>query len=678
VSVRAIMSSVGPKPIRKLLVANRGEIARRVFRTCRAMGISTVAVFSEPDRGEPFVREADEAVALGGRTPAESYLHADAIVAAARATGADAIHPGYGFLSEDARFAARCADAGLVFVGPPAGAIAAMGSKLEAKRIAERSGVPLLPTREVGGERGTLTAAARELGLPLLVKASAGGGGRGMRIVRTASELEDAVASARREAASAFGDDTVFLEPYLEAPRHVEMQVLADAHGNVVHLFERDCSIQRRYQKIVEEAPSPALDDELRARMGDAAVRLAREIGYRGAGTVEFLLAPDGRFFFLEVNTRLQVEHPVTECITGLDLVRVQITVAEGRALPDAALAPRRTGHAIEVRLYAEVPEEGFAPATGTIHRVRFPEMPGLRVDAGIEDGSVVGVHYDPMLAKLVAHAASRDEAARLLASALRRMRLHGVRSNRELLIALLEHEAFLRGETDTHFLERHPPAELVARVKHPEAERLNAVAASLAGQARRRQAAKVLRTLPSGWRNVPSQPECVELAGDGGRTLAVAYRLSRGGASLAVDGVPLDVLIREAQSDAVVLESAGVARRFEVHLRGELAYVDGPLGSATFTELPRHPKPEAELAAGSLVASMPGIVRRVCVAVGDVVAAGDELVVLEAMKMEHRVLAPHAGTVEAVHVAAGHNVAAGAVLVVIAQQESVGDSGNA
>ena len=670
-------TDVSPKPIRKLLVANRGEIARRVMRTCRAMGISTVAVFSDPDRGEPFVAEADEAVALGGATPAESYLRADAIVAAARATGVDAIHPGYGFLSEDARFARLCEESRITFVGPPADAIAAMGSKLEAKRVARRCDVPQLATREVhDATAATLDAAVRELGLPLLVKASAGGGGRGMRIVRSRAELDDALASARREAGSAFGDDTVFLEPYVESPRHVEIQIFADAHGNAVHLFERECSIQRRYQKIVEEAPSPALDDALRARMGEAAVRLAREIGYRGAGTVEFLLAPDGRFFFLEVNTRLQVEHPVTECITGLDLVRLQIEVAEGRALPAAALAPRRDGHAIEVRLYAEVAsEEGLRPATGTVHRLSFDEQPGLRVDAGVATGSVVGVHYDPMLAKVVAHAPSRTEAARVLARALRRMRLHGVGNNRELLVGILEHEEFLAGATDTHFLERHSPASLAAAVRASAAERLLAVAAALAGQAERRAAARVQRTIPSGWRNVAAAPMRVELATDE-RTYGVAYRLARGGLEVEIDGERLDgVVLREATPSSVVLEVASVVRRFVVERDADVVFVDGASGSAAFRELPRHPGGEIELAPGSLVAPMPGIVLRVNVAVGDVVAAQDELLVLEAMKMEHRITAPVAGTVSAVVVAAGDNVAAGTPLIVLAAEEGSGES---
>ena len=670
-------TDVSAKPIRKLLVANRGEIARRVMRTCRAMGISTVAVFSDPDRGEPFVAEADEAVALGGATPAESYLRADAIVAAARATGVDAIHPGYGFLSEDARFARLCEESRITFVGPPADAIAAMGSKLEAKRVARRCDVPQLATREVhDATAATLDAAVRELGLPLLVKASAGGGGRGMRIVRSRAELDDALASARREAGSAFGDDTVFLEPYVESPRHVEIQIFADAHGNAVHLFERECSIQRRYQKIVEEAPSPALDDALRARMGEAAVRLAREIGYRGAGTVEFLLAPDGRFFFLEVNTRLQVEHPVTECITGLDLVRLQIEVAEGRALPAAALAPRRDGHAIEVRLYAEVAsEEGLRPATGTVHRLSFDEQPGLRVDAGVATGSVVGVHYDPMLAKVVAHAPSRTEAARVLARALRRMRLHGVGNNRELLVGILEHEEFLAGATDTHFLERPSPASLAAAVRDSAAERLLAVAAALAGQAERRAAARVQRTIPSGWRNVAAAPMRVELATDE-RTYGVAYRLARGGLEVEIDGERLDgIVLREATPSSVVLEVASVVRRFVVERDADVVFVDGASGSAAFRELPRHPGGEIELAPGSLVAPMPGIVLRVNVAVGDVVAAQDELLVLEAMKMEHRITAPVAGTVSAVVVAAGDNVAAGTPLIVLAAEEGSGES---
>ena len=367
--------------IERLLVANRGEIARRVMRTCRRMGIATVAVFSDADAGAPFVAEADVAVRLPGVTAAETYLRGDAIVEAAMRTGADSVHPGYGFLSENAGFARACAAAGLTFVGPPPGVIELMGSKLEARRLMAEAGVPVLPGAAVdeGAAAAALAALAAEVGMPLLVKASAGGGGRGMRLVRDPAGLEAAVASARREAAAAFGDGTVFLEHYVDSPRHVEIQLLADTHGTTVHLFERECSIQRRHQKIVEESPSVAVDAELRERMGAAAVTAGHAIGYVGAGTVEFLLGPGGEHWFLEVNTRLQVEHPVTECLTGLDLVRLQILVAEGEPLPAEVLTPRRDGHAIEVRLYAEDAERDFAPCTGTLHRVAIPTPPGVR-----------------------------------------------------------------------------------------------------------------------------------------------------------------------------------------------------------------------------------------------------------------------------------------------------------
>ena len=493
---------------------------------------------------------------------------------------------------------------------------------------------------------------------------------------RTRGALDDALASARREAASAFGDDTVFLEPYVEAPRHVEVQVFADAHGNVVHLFERECSIQRRYQKIVEEAPSPALDDALRARMGEAAVRLAREIGYRGAGTVEFLLAPDGRFFFLEVNTRLQVEHPVTECITGLDLVRLQILVAEGRALPAPALAPRRTGHAIEVRLYAEVADgDGFRPATGTVHRLRFVDAPGLRVEAGVGEGSVVGVHYDPMLAKVIAHAPTRLEAARLLARALRRMQLHGIGNNRDLLVAILQHDEFLAGATDTHFLERHRPADLVAASVHPDAERLHAVAAALAAQAMRRAGARA-----AAYRSVRLAQRPVRAAARRARDRRAHVSPSATGSRGRARSCRSTARPSRRWSCAAwpPMRSCSRARRCSAAstctVSGDVAYVDGPLGSSIFRELARHPSGEAELAAGSLVAPMPGIVLRVQVAVGDRVAARDELLVLEAMKMEHRIVAPAAGTIEAVHVVPGASVTAGEVLVVITPEESTGE----
>ncbi|MDH5294593.1 MAG: ATP-grasp domain-containing protein, partial [Acidimicrobiia bacterium] len=447
--------------ITKLLVANRGEIARRVFRTARAMGISTVAIFSDPDSDAPFVAEADEAIAIGGASPADSYLRVDAVLDAARRAGADALHPGYGFLAENADFAQAVIDAGLTWVGPSPAAIRSMGSKLESKRLMVEAGVPTLASVDVTGmEPSQVAEAGLDIGYPILVKASAGGGGKGMRIVRDAGDLVDAVAGARREAASAFGDDTVFLERYLDAPRHVEIQVFGDSLGNIVSLFERECSIQRRHQKIVEESPSPAVDEDLRRRMGEAAVAAARAVDYVGAGTVEFLLQ-DGEFSFLEMNTRLQVEHPVTELITGLDLVRLQLLVAQGAPLPSEALSPTITGHAIEVRLYAEDAANSFLPVTGTIHRFRFPEMTGLRVDSGVEDGSEISVHYDPMLAKVIVWAPTRVEAAATLASALSRAEIQGSITNRNLLANVLRHPEFVAGATDTHFLERHDPAGL-------------------------------------------------------------------------------------------------------------------------------------------------------------------------------------------------------------------------
>jgi propionyl-CoA carboxylase alpha chain len=690
--------------IARLLVANRGEIARRVLRAARGMGIATVAVFSDPDRDALYVAEADEAVPLGGVTPAESYLRVDAVLEAAERTGADAVHPGYGFLAENPELAAGCRKRGIIFVGPSPEVLAVLGDKVEAKRVMAAAGVPVLPGAEVTGLDGDeLAAAAERVGLPVMVKATFGGGGIGMRAVREPAELHAAVEAARRQAGAAFGDDAVFLERLLQAPRHVEVQVLADAHGRVVHLFERECSVQRRHQKLVEEAPSPAVDAELRRRLGDAAVAAAEAVGYVGAGTVEFLLAgePDGGHYFLEVNARLQVEHPVTEAVTGLDLVRLQLLVAAGEPLPDEAVRATLRGHAVEARLYAEDPRRGFLPQAGTLHRVRVTH-PGVRVDAGVGDGSVVGVHYDPLLVKVIAHAPSRAEAAGLLAAALDGARLHGITTNRDLLVGVLRHPAFLAGEIDTAFLERHPPAELAAGRRDPEAGRLHAAAAALAAQAARRAAATVQPTIPSGWRNNPSQLQRVEFDGEAG-VLAVGYRFGRAGAlaALEVDGEPIPgarlwacsadpaSLARPhnvrpdpplgaggpgvARTWLVDLEAGGVRRRFEVHRVGDIHYLDGPLGHAELRERPRLPKPAAAggAAAGSLASPLPGIVRRVAVAPGEPVAAGALLVVVEAMKLEHRISAPTAGRVREVLVAEGQEVDAGEPVAVL---EEAGD----
>ncbi|MFR9806018.1 biotin carboxylase N-terminal domain-containing protein [Pseudonocardia sp. RS010] len=661
--------------IQKLLIANRGEIAARVMRTAHALGIATVAVHSDPDADAEFVRLADEAVRLPGAAPADTYLRADLMIAAARATGADAVHPGYGFLSENAGFARDCLAAGLTFVGPSPEAIASMGSKLEAKSLMEAAGVPVLPGATVT-DSTDLAAVAARIGFPVLVKAAFGGGGRGMRVVRTPAELTDAVEGARREAASAFGDGTVFLERFVVDPRHVEVQILGDTHGTVVHLFERECSIQRRYQKIVEESPSPAVDDALRAELGAAAVAAGKAIGYSGAGTVEFVLDQEGNFFFLEVNTRLQVEHPVTELVTGLDLVELQLRVAEGERLPEEVLDARISGHAIEVRLYAEsvtAGEDGAAtylPATGTLHRFRVPELPGVRVDSGVVDGSVVGTHYDPMLAKVIAHGRTRTDAARTLARALRAAQVHGVTTNRDLLVGILREPEFLAGGTDTGYLTRHDP---VALGSTEGGGARQVAAAALAAQARNRAEAPVLRGLPSGWRNVGGAPQQLGYT-LGERTLQVEYALHRrtGGTVLRVDGEPLGerVELVSATPEAVVLEVDGVRRGYRVHRVASdvdaWVYVDGPDGSAALREVPRFADPNAAAAAGSLLAPMPGTVVRVLAEPGATVEAGRPLVVLEAMKMEHTVAAPVDGVVAEITVTQGEQVDTGQVLAVV------------
>jgi propionyl-CoA carboxylase alpha chain len=652
--------------IHKLLVANRGEIARRILRTAHAMGLDTVAVFSDADADAPFVREAGEAVRLPGVTPTATYLRGELLIDAARATGADAVHPGYGFLSENADFASAVVDAGLIWVGPPPEAIRAMGSKLEAKRMMQAAGVPTLPWAES-------VDAAADVGFPLLVKASAGGGGRGMRIVRAAGELREAVEGAAREAGSAFGDPTVFLERYVEVSRHIEVQVFADAHGTTVSLFERECSIQRRHQKIIEESPSPAIDDVMRARLGEAAVAAAKAVAYVGAGTVEFIYDDTtGEFAFLEMNTRLQVEHPVTELVTGLDLVRLQILVAQGEPLPAEAVTPVLSGHAIEVRLYAEDAEAGFLPSTGTLRAFELPAdlrvdsaCPTLRVDSGVETGGVVSPFYDPMLAKVIAHAPTRRDAAAHLAGALRRSRIHGVTTNRDLLVRILREDEFLAGHTDTAYLERHDPAALGRPLLDDTGELVHAIAAVLAVQVANRTAATVWRDLPSGWRNNRSQSQRVTLVRRG-RSTAVHYAVDRNGLSVSVDGQRVDCVVYAATSTLVDFAVAGVRRAVRVDVNGDTVDVDSALGSSSHVVEPRFPDATAHHAHGSLTAPMPGAVVRVLVEVGGTVRAGQPLVVLEAMKMEHTVAAPGAGVVADVKVSAGQQVEAGAVLVVL------------
>jgi propionyl-CoA carboxylase alpha chain len=552
-----------------------------------------------------------------------------------------------------------------------------MGSKVEAKALMAAAGVPILPGVTIGAadDLDDLAAAAADIGFPLLVKAAFGGGGRGMRLVGEPAGLAEAVRSARGEAASAFGDGTVFLERFVTDPRHVEVQILDDTAGRVVHLFERECSIQRRYQKIVEECPSPAVDSELRAALTSAAVAAGQAIGYIGAGTVEFVLDQDGSFFFLEVNTRLQVEHPVTEEVTGLDLVELQLRIAEGEPLPPAATGAAINGHAIEVRLYAEDVAAGFLPVTGPLHRFVIPSAPGVRTDTGFRDGSVVSPHYDAMLAKVIAHGRTRADAAKRLARTLDRAQIHGVTTNRDLLAAILREPEFLAGRTDTGYLTRHEPAALAA--SRPSATAWHALVAALARQAVHRAEAPVLATLPSGWRNVRSAPQRVTYAADG-EEFAVAYRVTGGRVAggpvpgspveATVNDIPLGaaLLLHAAGPELVDLEADGLRRVYLVHRVGARTYVDASNGSSALSEVPRFGEPDKMAPTGSLLAPMPGLVLRVLADVGATVTAGQPLVVLEAMKMEQTVTAPADGVLAELRAKAGEQVAAGQILAVV------------
>ncbi|MBJ8346526.1 biotin carboxylase N-terminal domain-containing protein [Antrihabitans sp. YC2-6] len=654
--------------ITSVLVANRGEIARRVFATCRKMGISTVAVFSDADADSPHVAEADAAIRLPGNTPGETYLRGDLVIAAAKAAGADAIHPGYGFLSENADFAKAVLDAGLTWIGPPVKAIEQMGSKVESKKMMDAAGVPVLAELDPA----QVTAAD----LPVLIKASAGGGGRGMRIVRALDELQDQIAGARREAESAFGDPTVFCERYLETGRHIEVQVMADTHGTVWSVGERECSIQRRHQKVVEEAPSPLVEkiDGMRDRLFDAARLASEAIGYEGAGTVEFLADEKGDFFFLEMNTRLQVEHPVTECTTGLDLVRLQLQVAAGLPLP--VEQPAKRGHSIEVRLYAEDPAQDWQPQSGTVHRIEIPgtvtefdllDRPGVRLDTGVVDGSVVGVHYDPMLAKVISYGESRSDAAHLLATALQRGKIHGLVTNRALLVRVLRHPAFLAGDTDTAFFDTHGLDKLSAPLVSDADETVSIAVAALADAAANRRKASVGGGLPSGWRNLPAQAQTKSYESRTSGTHEVKYRNTRTG--IEVDGLP-GLQVVEATPDVVIADVDGVRRRFEVARYGDLVSIDSPLGPVAVRRLPRFIDPTEQVAAGSLLAPMPGTVIRLGAAAGDTVELGQPILWLEAMKMEHKIAAPAAGVLTELNVAVGQQVDVGAVLAVVEAEE--------
>ena len=665
--------------ITRLLVANRGEIARRVFRTCRDLGIETVAVHSDADAGMPFVRDADAAVHLPGNTPAETYLRGDLIIEAARKAGADAIHPGYGFLSENAAFARAVIEGGITWVGPAPDSIERMGSKIESKKLMEAAGVPVL---------GNFTAdTATEADLPLLVKASAGGGGRGMRIVRSIEALASEIATAQSEAESAFGDGTVFVEPYVENGRHVEVQVMGTAEGVLV-FGERDCSVQRRHQKVIEEAPAPGLPDETRTAFHEAARAAAAAIDYRGAGTVEFLYDPaKDRFYFLEMNTRLQVEHPVTEAVYGVDLVALQLAVAEA-SLPSAEASPLAleasplalepslpNGHSIEVRLYAEDPAHNYQPQSGLISAFDIPgvvaeftnpQVPGIRLDSGVGAGDEIGTFYDAMIAKVIVWAPTRAEALRRLAGALAKAKLHGLKTNRDFLVNLLRDPVVVDATMHTTWLDGADVAALGAAPGGPDALALSGFAAAIANAVEAQQGAKVQSRIPAGFRNVLAQPQVTTfLRGD--EEVEVRWYGGRSFTSADLD----NVIVVSATATSVTLEVDGVRREFAVSVVGDQVDVDSSLGHVALKRKPRFLDPSMQVAAGSLLAPMPGSVVAIRAAVGDVVAAGQAILVMEAMKMQHTISAPHAGVLAELNAAEGQQVEAGAVLAVVAHHEA-------
>ncbi len=659
--------------MRKLLIANRGEIARRILRTAHRLGVATVAVYSDADAQAPHVREAGQAVAIGPAAARESYLDGGKIIAAAKRTGADAVHPGYGFLSENADFARDVRNAGLIFVGPPEAAMRVMALKDSAKAAMKKAGVPITPGYQ-GSDQSLvrLERAATQVGYPLLIKAVAGGGGKGMRRVGAASEFQEALLAAQREGQASFGNAGVMLEKLIQRPRHVEVQVFADAHGNVVHLFERDCSLQRRHQKVIEEAPAPGLSARLRHTLGVAAVTAAHAIGYQGAGTVEFILDldqidkhADPAFYFMEMNTRLQVEHPVTECITGLDLVEWQIRVARGEMLPLAQEAIEANGWAMEARLYAEDPDGGFLPSTGTLSRLVFGQGEGVRIDTGVEEGSRIGLDYDPMIAKVIAWGPDRATAIDRLAGALDGSIVEGLKSNRAFLARLATHPAFRAGDIDTGFIARHmaelgPPAQL------PDAALL---AATLATAIDEPSAATDLPATLfdrfAGFRiNLPAERTVRLWAGATLHSLTLRRAGDRWRVA-GLDGIAEVGARREADG------------AIELDLGGQLAVayvIAGPdsvevrMGGQSWRLATRAPRKEAHagLSDGRITAPMPGRVLAVDVVPGQAVHAGDRLLVLEAMKMEHRLTARAAGEVKAVHVAVGDQVADGMLLVEI------------
>ncbi len=654
------------RPIHSILIANRGEIASRIIRTCRKMGIKSIAVFSDADSDGLFVREADIAVHIGESSPSLSYLDQNKIIQVAKQQGADAIHPGYGFLSENAGFAQSCEDEGIIFIGPNPKAIEAMGSKSRAKALMREHDVPVIPGYQGDDQSlATLIDAAKKVGFPLLLKATAGGGGKGMRIVHKVSELEKSIAAAKRESLSAFGDDELIIERYIAKGRHIEFQIFGDKHGNALHILERECSIQRRYQKVLEESPSPVLDEALREQMGEAAVKAAKALSYDNAGTVEFIFDDTSQdFFFLEVNTRLQVEHPVTEEVTGLDLVQLQIEVAEGRALSLQQVDIKSKGYAIEARLYAEDASNDFLPATGVVRHWEVPEVEGLRVETAVQSGSEISIHYDPMIAKLIVWDSTRSGAHRKMAYTLRHLKCLGLTTNQDFLLHLFEQVDINAGNYDTHYIQNKVMLDELG-IKTTAQQQLAGIAVTLHNWQERESQRKLLRSVPSGWRNSPYAPQQVSyLFGD--EEILIQYRAQDDGSFefLQAENAHQVELI-DVDAHSVTFRLDGIQYNIGIASKNNEYYTHSPeIGNLRLLEKPRFPQKEAEKVKGGYEAPMPSQIIKVLVEAGQAVKTGDGLMVISSMKMENTIEADMDGVVEEIYAAEGQNVEAGFLLL--------------
>ncbi len=655
------------KTIRAILIANRGEIASRIIRTCKNMGIRSIAVYSEADRNSLFVKEANESIFIGESAPNASYLDTKKIIDAAKKSNADAIHPGYGFLSENAAFAQQCTKEGLIFIGPNVEAITAMGSKMEAKKIMEKSNVPIVPGYHGNSQKETdLITAAEKISFPLLLKATAGGGGKGMRIVHDKESIKENIIAAKREAQNAFGSDELIIEKYISSGRHIEFQIFGDQHGNVIHLLERECTIQRRYQKVIEESPSPIMTDELRKQMGDAAVNAAKALNYDNAGTVEFIYDDkSGEFYFLEVNTRLQVEHPVTEMITGLDLVKMQIQSAEGRALTLSQEDIQSNGYAVECRLYAEDPDNDFTPVTGKVIEFTVPSNDNLRIESAIASNSEISVFYDPMIAKLIQWGETRSEAHRSMSYVLDNTVCLGTKTNQTFLSVLFKNEAFNEGQYDTHFIEKN--IDQLLNISNT-AEHLNLalIAATLFDWQIRESQRSALKSIPSGWRNnFNDYQNRVYQINEAEHK--ISYRYLNNSFEIHIEDTIHQVRINRFDSNYITLEINGRQSKFNIAQNGNNYFVhNAQIGSIELNKTDRFPIKSQENISGGYLTPMPSQIIKILVEQGDEVKKGDPLVVISSMKMENTIEANEDGLVEEVYVEEGENVPAKTLLVQI------------